>query len=311
MIEKDSNNLYQFFGKKYSINPRKLMRLVKPIEILNTMIGMQDIKKSIFQFVSTFLQGEIKDGMLNTAIYGKPGMGKTDLGKILCMIYAALEIVPSTKFKLVKITDLMGHYVGHTRQKTKQVIEEADGGVLFIDEAYALNNGQSDKYLYGKECVDTINQELSENRRKLVIIIAGYEEEIKEGFFKANQGLDRRFPFKYTLKDYKKEDMRDIFLRMIRLSDDIHLFKSTDKTNSEENVTEANILSLFENMEYFDNYGGDIENLITQIIFANNERTIGKHPVLKNVITNSDLKQGLKMFKFHKALNKSYPTYVS
>lgn len=363
-IEKDSDELYNFFGKRYSINPRKLMRLVKPIKVLNTMVGMQDVKGSIFQFVSSFLQGERKDGMLNTAIYGKPGVGKTDLGKILCMIYAALEIVPSAKFKLVKASDLIGQYVGHTRQKTKKVIDEADGGVLFIDEAYALTSGSGDKYSYGKECIDTLNQELSENRRKLVVIIAGYENEIKEGFFKVNQGLERRFPFRYILKDYKQEELKDIFLRMIRLDGDMYLFKAPEKepivlvsdetksdqvptssndvdivtgTNSEtsatntetlvdkhkirsikrkekevqklkeeeqkekETVTDKDIMALFDDMRYFTNCGGDIENLITQIAFANNERSIGKHPNMKNVFTNQDLKRGLEMFKYHKA----------
>ncbi len=328
-IEKDADELYNFFGKRYSINPRKLMRLVKPIKVLNTMIGMKDVKGSIFQFVSTFLQGERKDGMLNTAIYGKPGVGKTDLGKILCMIYAALEIVPSAKFKLVRASDLIGQYVGHTRQKTKKVIDEADGGVLFIDEAYALTSGSGDKHSYGKECIDTLNQELSENRRKLVVIIAGYETEIKEGFFKINQGLERRFPFRYILKDYKKEELKDIFLRMLRLDGDMYLFKADEKPDpcekkenhedvkikpesveqtkkimkekKSETVTDDDIMALFDDIRYFTNCGGDIENLITQIAFANNERSIGKHPKMKNIFTKQDLERGLEMFKYHKA----------
>ena len=302
-IEKDSDNLYTFFIKRYSINPRKLMRLVKPIKILNTMIGMQDVKKNIFQFVSTFLQGSHKDGMLNTAIYGSPGIGKTDLGKILCMIYAALEIVPSTKFKLVKASDLIGQYVGQTRQKTKKIIDESDGGVLFIDEAYSLTSGD-EKYSYGKECIDTINQELSENRKKLVIIIAGYENEIKEGFFKVNQGLARRFPFRYVLKEYKKEELKDIFLRMMRINEDMFLYKSTENTNVkslDKTVTDEDIIEMFSDMRYFNNCGGDIENLITQISFANNERSIGKDPSMRNIFTKQDLIKGLEMFKYHKA----------
>jgi len=291
MIEIDNDGLYPFFGKRYSLDPRRLMRLVKPINILNSMVGMKEVKGNIFQFISSFLQNKKNDGMLNTAIYGKPGIGKTDLGKILCMIYSALDIVPSSRFTLVKASDLVGQYVGQTRQKTMKVIKEADGGVLFIDEAYALTSGSGDKYSYGKECIDTLNQELSENRRKLVVIIAGYEKEIKEGFFKVNQGLSRRFPFRYILKDYSKDELKDIFLRMMRINNDMFL----DTTVSDNDITD-----LFADLRYFNNCGGDIENLITQIKFANNGRSLGKHPKIRNVITKKDLTKGLEMYKFHK-----------
>jgi hypothetical protein len=354
LIKRDKNGLYSFFGKKYSINPKKLMRLVKPIQILNSMIGMGDIKKSVFQFVAHFLHDGTNNGMLNTAIYGGPGVGKTDLGKILCMIYSALEIVPSEKFKLVRASDLIGEYVGHTRQKTMKVIEEADGGVLFIDEVYSLMSGSGNKSLYGKECIDTINQELSERRRKLVVIIGGYEDEVQNNFFKINKGLQRRFPFRYSIKEYTKEELKNIFVRMLRLQDNVHLYKSLDTTsnksninnkleknikensndesnngsngdlnselntnsnddseNKKENIPRANkddqtvtdddILDLFDDIRYFNNCGGDIENLITHISFANSERTVGGDPNMRNVYTKEDLKKGLKMFKFHKA----------
>ena len=305
-IKKDSDNLYAFIGKRYSVNPRKMMKLVKPIKILNSMIGMSEIKSCLYKFISNFLYTANNNGMLNTAIYGKPGIGKTDLGKILCMIYSALEIVQSAKFRLVRASDLIGSYVGQTRQKTKTVLDEAGGGVLFIDEAYALVSGSSEKISYGKECIDTINQELSENRKKLVVIIAGYESEIKEGFFRINQGLERRFPFRYVLKDYTKEEMKDIFLRMIRLNEDVYLYKDENDTNDNtKTITDKDIIALFEDMRYFNNCGGDIENLITQINFANSGRTLGKYPSNKNIYTKDDLKQGLEMFKKNKTITET------
>ena len=325
-IEKDDNGLFPFMGKRYSVNPHKLMKLVKPLQLLESMIGMSDVKMQMFQFISNFLHNSKNDGMLNTAIYGGPGIGKTDLGKILCMIYSALEIVPSSKFKLVKASDLIGQYVGQTRQKTKQVIEDANGGVLFIDEVYALSSGSGEKVSYGKECIDTINQELSENRHNLIIIIAGYEREINESFFKVNQGLERRFPFKYVLKEYTKEEMKDIFIRMIRLNDEYWLYKDIKdiiddnndaadmdeldntiiksklmkKKKRSETVTDTDIIELFNDMRYFNNCGGDIENLITQIAFVNSARTIGSHPEKHNIFTKEDLMSGLVMFKKQK-----------
>jgi len=290
-ITTDTDGLYKFLDKRYSINPKKLINLVKPIELLNSMIGMSNVKKNIYQFISHFLQNERNHGMLNTAIYGKPGVGKTDLGKILCMIYSALEIVPSSRFTLVKASELIGKYVGETRQKTKKVIEEANGGVLFIDEAYSLTSGSGRDTSYGKECIDTLNQELSENRSNLVVIIAGYENDIKQQFFAINPGLARRFPFRYVLNEYTKDEMKDIFLRMLRLQDNLYL--SSDIQNND-------IKELFTDMDYFSNCGGDIENLITQIEFANNKRSLGKHPNIKGVFIKDDLIKGLEQYKAHK-----------
>ncbi len=290
-IEIDENGLYCFMNKKYSINPKRIMKLVKPLELLNTMVGMSTVKASIFRFISSFIQGNNINSMLNTVIYGGPGLGKTDLGKILCMIYSALEIVPSSKFKLVKASELIGEYVGQTRQKTKDILDEANGGILFIDEVYSLMTGKENtSHSFGKECIDTINQELSEKRRKLVIIIAGYKDEIEERFFAANKGLDRRFPLRYELHAYSKEDMKDIFVRMLRLTD----------VSLEKNVTDNDIITLFDCMDYFKNYGGDIENLITECTFANHSRSLGKHPSIKDKLTKEDLIEGLKSYKMNR-----------
>lgn len=307
-LEPDENGFYNFLGKKYSISPFKLMKLVKPIQYLNTMVGMKDIKNSIFKFVTNFIQNTQNTGMLNTAIYGKPGVGKTDLGKILCMIYSALEIIPSEKFKLVKASELIGQYVGQTRQKTKQVLDEANGGVLFIDEAYSLSSGSSERGSFGKECIDTINQELSENRKNLIVIIAGYESDIQHGFFNINQGLDRRFPFRYTLKKYSQEEMKDIFMRMLRIEKKMYLYKDNVKENL--TVTDNDIIELFNDERYFENCGGDIENLITHIKFANSVRTIGKHPKMRNIITKDDLKNGLIQFKSTKKIEDKPSHYM-
>jgi len=299
IILADKDDLFTFFGKRYSINPRKIMRLVRPIEMLNSMIGMKNVKKSVYTFVSHFLQNNNTTSMLNTAIYGKPGVGKTDLGKILCMIYSALEIVPSERFKLVRASEMIGKYVGETRQKTKKILDDAEGGVLFIDEAYSLMSGSGERYSFGKECIDTLNQELSENRRKIVCIIAGYEDEIQKAFFGSNPGLERRFPFRYTLKDYTDDQLKDIMLRMIRL----------DNQMIDAEVLDSDIQNLFKDKKYFGNSGGDIENLLTKCKFANNIRSLGKHPMIRNVLTKKDLEEGLRIFKIHKKIDDNHSIY--
>jgi len=100
--------------------------------------------------------------MLHTVIEGPPGCGKSKLGKLFAEIYAGLGIIKSKRFQLVKRTDLVGEYLGHTEHRTQEIIDKAEGGVLFIDEAYSLGNeGKRDSF--SKAAIDVINQKF---RRK-------------------------------------------------------------------------------------------------------------------------------------------------
>lgn len=211
-----NKGLYEINGKKYPINLETLNKLVGPLTKLKNTIGMEKVKSGIFDMILYYLQNfETKNNnMLHTIIEGPPGVGKTMIGRIVGEIYAALGIIPSNKFKLVKRTDLIGEYVGHTAHKTQKAIDEANGGVLFIDEAYSL--GASDKKdTFSKECLDVINQNLSENKKKFICIVAGYPHELENCFFSYNPGLKRRFPFKYSIDGYTSDEMYEIFMKMI------------------------------------------------------------------------------------------------
>ena len=211
-----NKGLYEINGKKYSINLETLNKLVNPLTKLKNTIGMDKVKSGIFDMILYYLQNfETKNNnMLHTIIEGPPGVGKTMVGRIIGEIYAALGIIPSNKFKLVKRTDLIGEYVGHTAHKTQKAIDEANGGILFIDEAYSLGSDEK-KDTFSKECIDTINQNLSENKKKFICIIAGYPQELENCFFSYNLGLKRRFPFKYTIDGYTSTEMYNIFIKMI------------------------------------------------------------------------------------------------
>jgi outer membrane murein-binding lipoprotein Lpp len=286
------NHCYKLNGKLYPINLEVLFNLSAPLKKLKALVGLDGVKTSILDMILYYLQNfESKNrNMLHTVIEGPPGVGKTELGKVIGEIYAALGVIKSNKFRIVRRTDLVGEYLGQTAQKTQQEIDKADGGVLFIDEAYSL--GADDKRdSFAKECIDTINQNLSEKKRNLICIIAGYKEELETCFFSYNPGLKRRFPFKYSIKGYSSEEMKDIFVKKVA---DIKWKISSDIKNEE-------IVKFFtDNESAFPHFGGDIENLLVACKFCHSSRVVGKHPKLRKILTIEDIQNGFEQFTKHR-----------
>ena len=214
----DLINLANKIGTDYSLETTysldlASLQIMKPsLEKLNNMVGLLDIKKRIVHQIIFYLQGldDTNKDMLHTVIEGDPGVGKTEIAKILGEIYGSLGILSKGTFKSVKRADLIGSYLGQTATKTLKVLEAAKGGVLFIDEAYSLGNEEG-KDIYSKECIDTITAFLSENREDFVCIIAGYRDALRQCFFKYNAGLERRFPWTYTITSYTHEELKLIF----------------------------------------------------------------------------------------------------
>ena len=287
------DGLYEYDNKYYGINLEVLNKLNKPLSYLNNMIGLKDIKKQILEMIMYYMQ-EFEKGssnMLHTIIEGPPGVGKTEIGKILAEVYSALGIIPSNKFKLVKRTDLIGEYVGHTAHKTQKAIDEAEGGVLFIDEAYSLGGGSEKSDTFSKECLDVLNQNLSENKKKLIVIIAGYKEQLESSFFCYNPGLKRRFPFKYTIDGYSASELKDIYIKKVK---DINW--SIDK-----DITEKYLCKFFsDNKDEFKHFGGDIENFILNSKFTHSKRVFNTHPFKRKIITKEDFDSAFERFKKNK-----------
>ena len=272
-------------NKKYNFDVMRLHSLIEPLTELKKLVGMKKVKQNIVnQIVFYLLKLDKKNhNMMHTVIEGSPGVGKTTLGKILAKIYLKMGVVTRDYFKVVKRSDLIAEYVGQTAPKTQKVIDDAKGGVLFIDEAYSLGNPEK-KDIFSKECLDTININLSEMKDNFVMIIAGYKDSLKSSFFAYNDGLMRRFPFRYSIDDYKGDELHQIFLKVVGESEWEVLPKAIPK----------NFFS--DNKHYFRYNGGDIESLFQSCKIAHARRVFCCPINERKKLTETDIKRGFEIF---------------
>jgi SpoVK/Ycf46/Vps4 family AAA+-type ATPase len=274
---------------KYNINMKALHDIKEPLEELNNMIGMKDLKNNIVDQILYFVQelhkGNLSSGdFMHTVIYGPPGTGKTEIAKIMGKIYSKIGILNKGTFKKVTRSDLIAGYLGQTAIKTKDVIKEALGGVLFIDEAYSLGNPEK-KDSFAKECIDTLCEALSDNKENLMVIVAGYEKELKESFFSFNQGLDSRFTWRFKTDDYTAEDLHNIFLKKVK---DIGWELDPDAKISVDWFRKNN--------DYFKFYGRDIETVLAKTKIAHSKRVFCRPDSEKKKITIKDLDKGFEVY---------------
>jgi stage V sporulation protein K len=144
---------------------------------------------------------------------GNPGTGKTTVARILGRAFARMGLLSKGHLVEVERADLVGEYIGHTAQKTREVVKKALGGILFIDEAYSLaRGGEKD---FGKEAIDTLVKAMEDNKDDLILILAGYKGEM-ENFLRSNPGLRSRFPIHLEFPDYKIEELVEIGDTMLR-----------------------------------------------------------------------------------------------
>jgi len=274
---------------KYNINMQTLHSIKEPLIELNNMIGMKDLKNNITDQILYFAQELYKSkdssgDFLHTVIYGPPGTGKTEIAKIMGKIYSKIGILSKGTFRKVTRADLVSGYLGQTALKTRDVIKDCLGGVLFIDEAYALGNNEK-KDSFSKECIDTLCEALSDNKNNLMVIIAGYETELKECFFNYNQGLDSRFTWRFTTDEYKADELFKIFLKKVS---DIEWIIADDSNIKVEWFKK--------NMDYFKFFGRDMETLLAKTKIAHSKRVFCKPENEKKKLTLLDLNKGFEMY---------------
>src|SRR5699024_2874601 len=144
---------------------------------------------------------------------GNPGTGKTTIARKLAEVFGQLNMLSKGHFIEVERADLVGEYVGQTAQKTRNNVQKAIGGVLFVDEAYALaRGGEKD---FGREAIDTLVKQMEDHHHDFILILAGYPLEM-DYFLRLNPGLESRFPFLIPFDDYNAYELMDIAQHKLR-----------------------------------------------------------------------------------------------
>ena len=183
---------------------------------LDSYVGLSEIKEEVHSLINMVQVYKLRrendlpttDMSLHMVFSGNPGTGKTTVARIMARIYHSLGILSKGQLVEVDRSGLVAGYVGQTALKTQKVIEKALGGVLFIDEAYALN-GKSEND-FGQEAIDTVLKAMEDHRDDLVVIVAGYTE-LMDKFIHSNPGLESRFNRFLEFADYSTEELLAIF----------------------------------------------------------------------------------------------------
>lgn len=268
----------------------KLLKLA--LDELNTLTGLDTVKKQIREMVDIVRYHQITGkSVLNkfymhTVFIGNPGTGKTTVARILTRIYKALGILERGHMVETDRQGLVAGYVGQTALKTAEKIDEAMGGVLFIDEAYALSNASGNNHDFGHEVIQTILKRMEDKRGQFFVFAAGYPDNM-EAFLKANPGLSSRFDKVLRFEDYSPMELNEIAVNMITTQE----MKIT--TKALEHLT-----SYFRFLyDYRDKYFGNartIRQVIQDAIKNQNLRlakTGGEAKNQANLITFEDVKE--------------------
>ena len=200
-------------------NKSEIKPLNELLSRMNSLVGLVEVKSSITSLINTHQANNIRSnkGMnkipvgLHCVFTGSPGTGKTTVARSVADMYNAIGLLPTNKVIEVDRASLVAGYVGQTAIRVKEVINQAIGGVLFIDEAYSLSSDSGAGF--GDEAISTLVKAMEDHREDLAVIVAGYKEPMKL-FIESNQGLKSRFHNVIHFPDYTQDELTQIFLNL-------------------------------------------------------------------------------------------------
>ena len=253
---------------------------------LNELVGLQKVKDSLYDLVDLItLKNKTKDDLkinnvnLHMVFLGNPGTGKTTVARLISDILYDLKYIKQNKLIEVSSKDLVAEYVGQTAVKTMNVVNKAMGGILFVDEAYALADKGGENTFNG-EAIATLIKAMEDNRDNLVVIFAGYTKEMQD-FIDSNSGIVSRIGYTMEFDDYTNEELKQIFTGMVKKAG----------FNLEEDAL-LEVDRLIDEHRFDKNFGNArfVRNIYekTVINHASNTRDIKEKKILKT-ITKTDI----------------------
>ncbi len=275
LTEKTEDELFEIYNKMIDLDwfgflgvkRSELITIGESEKKLNEMIGLSGIKESIRK-IKAYALANKDDETLNVhmCFLGNPGSGKTEVARCIAGILYENKILPTKKVVEVDRSGLVSQYFGATAEKTSRVIASAMGGVLFIDEAYALGNNSDHEITdYGKEAIDTLVKAMEDHRGKFCVILAGYKNEMLQ-MLSTNPGFKSRIQFILDFPNYSREELTNITRLMLNsrhytISDAAmsRILDITDVKRKEPNFANAR----------------EIRNILDQVIMCQNIRCMG------------------------------------
>ena len=220
LVDKTEKELFEIYDKMIAldsfgfmgVNKHRLLKIGESEKKLNELIGLNGIKDSIKKIKAYALANKGSENLnIHMCFLGNPGSGKTEVARYIAGILYENKILPTKKIVEVDRSGLVSQYFGATAEKTKQVIHSAMGGVLFVDEAYALGNNADTVGItdYGKEAIDTLVKAMEDYRGKFCVIFAGYKNEMLQ-MLSTNPGLKSRIQFTLDFPNYSRDELKSI-----------------------------------------------------------------------------------------------------
>lgn len=272
---------------------------------LSEYIGLAGIKKEVTNLINMVTIHKLRkehnlptvEMSLHMVFTGNPGTGKTMIARLMARIYRSLGILSKGQLVEVDRSGLVAGYVGQTAQKTSEVVKKAMGGVLFVDEAYALRSTSENDF--GQEAIETLLKAMEDNRDDLVVIVAGYDG-LMEQFIHSNPGLESRFNRYLHFDDYTTDEMVDILNLQLRKNS--YVLDDEAKVAARDYIEAANTHSIS-----FGNARG-VRNIFERTLVAQSNRLAAEKDVtveMLTTITKADIETARREdVKLNEALKK-------